>query len=196
MTTFNEIWATVKCDQLSAHEWDIFVQSPGALQDKWMSIFGSLLILRDIPELLCMTPNKSRLCKLIPSTLNRFSDRRMKMFPRPWTKIPCSSLYVPKHQNKVLKVAARQDDIICNETFIMEGLCHALIDNFQAKVYSKCIWYHLRISIYFSYLWRRSAVRRDKGAIMCVIIDNIWHFVFSIICYIRRCAEWKIVCFT
>ena len=158
MTTFNEIWATVKCDQLSAHEWDISVQSPGALQDKWMSIYGSLL--RDIPELLCMTPNKSRLCKLIPSTLNRFSDRRMKMFPRPWTKIPCSSLYVPKHQNKVLKVAARQDDIICNETFIWKvilGICLLWTANLSVRqVIKNCYNYLLWQRIEFNHLYQRS----------------------------------------
>ena len=91
---------TVKCQRLSTRCFEFLSFSRGALQDKLMSIYASVLSFEKSLE---YDPKQNRLRKLIPSTLNRFSDRRMKMFPCPWTKIPCTSVYYPKQS---LEVAA------------------------------------------------------------------------------------------
>ena len=108
---------TVKCQRLSTRYFEFLSFSRGALQDKLMSIYASVL---NFEKTSVYDPKQNRLRKLIPSTLNRFSDRRMKMFPCPWTKIPCTSVYYPKQSLEV--AAARQTgDNICNETSVKEG---------------------------------------------------------------------------
>ena len=99
VTTFNELssYCEVPATLISLF-WISVIFTRSFARQIGVYLYASVLTFEKTLE---YDPKQNRLRKLIPSTLNRFSDRRMKMFPCPWTKIPCTSVYYPKQSLKV-----------------------------------------------------------------------------------------------